>query len=130
MSVDTHIVEGPVPPTAASAFHSLAGAFGAVLVFDGMVRGLEDGRQLVALEYEAYEPMASRELRAIASNVVEKHGLIGLRCTHSRGRVGVGECSLRVVVHSKHRAEALAAVGEFIDRLKRDVPIWKKPVWT
>ncbi len=125
MSVEIHIVEGAVGVETTAA----APGAGAVLVFDGVVRGVEEGRDLAALEYEVYEPMASQQLGALAADVVRSHGLMGLRCIHSRGRVGVGKCSLRVTICSAHRAEALAGMGEFIDRLKRDVPIWKKPIW-
>jgi molybdopterin synthase catalytic subunit len=48
---------------------------------------------------------------------------------HSRGRVAAGECSFRLRVAASHRPEALRAVEEFIDRMKRDVPIWKTPVY-
>jgi molybdopterin synthase catalytic subunit len=126
MSVGVHIVDGAVRAEAAGSDVRPAGA---VLVFDGVVRPIEEGRELAALEYHAYEPMATRELAALGEDVVRKHGLMGLRCVHSRGRVGVGECSMRVTIWSAHRAGALAGMGEFIDRLKKDVPIWKKPVW-
>ena len=125
MSVEIHIVEEAVGPEQTA---SAEGA-GAVLVFDGVVRAMEEGRELVALEYEVYEPMATQQLVALAGDVVRSHGLIGLRCVHSRGRVAVGACSMRVTICSAHRAAALAGMGEFIDRLKKDVPIWKKPLW-
>jgi molybdopterin synthase catalytic subunit len=128
MSVHIAIVDGPVPATAALA-PTEVGRVGAVLSFDGIVREMEDGRRLIALDYEAYEPMATRELTAVAEEVVRAHGLIALACWHSRGRVPVGAASLRVVIRAAHRGEALVAMGAFIDRLKRDVPIWKKPVW-
>lgn len=129
MSVEIHIVEGPIGAEIGRAPATADGTAGAVLVFDGAVRALEDGKRLRGLEYEAYEPMASRELKRLAEEVVAKHGLIGLACWHSRGLVRVGGCSMRVVVRSGHRAVALAGMGEFIDRLKRDVPVWKRAVW-
>lgn len=123
MSIDAKVIEGPLPRELEAA-----GA-GAVLTFEGIVRPLEDARPLRALRYEAYEPMASRELARLAAETVARHGLLALAVHHSRGRVPVGECSLRLVIRSAHRAEALAAAAEFIDRLKRDVPIWKHPEW-
>ena len=126
MSVEIHIVDGPVRPESAGP----AMGAGAMLVFDGIVRRMEDGRELAALEYEVYEPMASQQLIALAEELVRTHGLMGLRCVHSRGQVAVGECSMRVTICSAHRAAALSGMAEFIDRLKKDVPIWKKPVWT
>jgi len=99
------------------------------LRFDGVVRPLEDGRPLAGLRYEAYEPMATNQLRLLAQQVLEEHGLLWICCVHSTGFVGVGGCSLRVEIGSLHRDEGLRAMGAFIDRLKRDVPIWKSPVW-
>lgn len=126
MSVHASIVEGPLSP--APALRETEGA-GARLVFEGLVRRIEGGRDVESLEYEAYEPMASRMLERLAGDIVARHRLLGLRVEHSRGVVPVGRASLRVVIDGAHRAEALAAMGEFIDLLKRDVPIWKKPVW-
>jgi molybdopterin synthase catalytic subunit len=128
MSIHIEIVEGPIPHAAAVP-PPRHGHAGGVLSFDGIVREMENGRPLVALDYQAYEPMATRQLAAIAEEIVRKHGLISLSCWHSRGRVAINQPSLRVVIHAPHRQESLAAMGEFIDRLKRDVPIWKQAVW-
>lgn len=123
MNIDVKVIEGPLPGE-----HDASGA-GALLTFEGVVRPLENARPLRALRYEAYEPMASRELERLAAEAIARHGLLALAVHHSRGRVPVGHCSLRLVIRSAHRAEALAAAAEFIDRLKRDVPIWKRPEW-
>ena len=128
MSVFIAIVDGPISGDARAGAED-GGGVGAVLSFDGIVREIEDGRRLVALDYQAYEPMASGQLRAIADDVVRRHTLASLSCWHSRGRVPVGRASLRVVIAAAHRKEGLTALGEFIDRLKRDVPIWKSAVW-
>lgn len=127
MSVEVTIIDGPLP-AAPSAAAVVDGA-GAVVVFEGIVRAREGDGVIEALEYQAYEPMAQRQMGELAGELVARHGLLRVRVEHSRGRVGVGECSFRLVIESPHRAEALAAMGEFIDRLKRDVPIWKRPVW-
>lgn len=112
------------------------GRVGALLRFEGVVRRSEpketDGgraHDLAAIEYETYDPMAERELLALARDVTDRHGLLGLAALHSRGRVCVGEVSFVLIVRSVHRAEALAAMSEFIHRLKQDVPIWKRPIW-
>lgn len=126
MSIEIHIVGGPIRGHTAVQPRTAAGAS---IVFDGIVRPKEDGRTLAALSYEYYEPMASEQLRVLAEDILQKHSLIALRCEHSRGRVNVGECSMRVIIWSAHRKEALAAMGEFIDRLKKDVPIWKSVIW-
>ncbi|MFN0136835.1 MAG: molybdenum cofactor biosynthesis protein MoaE [Phycisphaerae bacterium] len=128
MIVEATIIDGPIPPLAALDT-PLRDEVGAALVFDGIVRHTEDGRPLVALDYEAYDGMAKRELLAVAVSVAAAHGVLSFRVWHSRGRVPVGAASLRVVIHSRHRKESLAAMDEFIDRLKRDVPIWKHAVF-
>ncbi len=101
---------------------------GAIVVFEGLVRPLEDGRTIRGLSYEAYEPMAGEMLVAIGEELLRRHGLVALCVEHSKGLVLVGECSFRLQVAGRHRQESLAALGEFIDRLKRDVPIWKTAV--
>lgn len=128
-SVTIVLTPGPLAPRPLELAAGTKHAVGAVLVFEGLVRPLEDGKLLTALTYQAYEPMASSTLVAIAHSIVADHGLITLHCEHSTGEVAVGACSLRIVIASKHRKEGLAALDEFLDRLKRDVPIWKRPVW-
>ncbi len=101
---------------------------GSRIRFEGIVRGLENGERLVAIDYEIYEPMASRMLEAIAEDEAQRDGVRSIAVLHSRGRVGVGQVSFACEVRSAHRAEGLAALGSFIDRMKRDVPIWKRLV--
>lgn len=125
MSVAACILDGPLSPGAAEA---AAGA-GAVVVFEGVVRELEDGRAISGLDYSAYRPMADRQLERLAGEVLSRFGLIAIRAEHSIGRVGVGEVSFRLTIRARHRKEALSAMDEFIDRLKQDVPIWKAAVF-
>ncbi len=98
---------------------------GAVVEFHGVVRDSEDRVPIRALVYEAYDPMAKRLLREHLEAVLQQHDCRAGTVHHRIGTVPVGEASLYVAVASPHRKEALAAVGEFIDRLKTDVPIWK-----
>ncbi len=112
------------------------GVVGAALRFEGIVRRGEpseahggDEHELLALDYQTYDPMAEQELRALARQIAEEHALSSLVALHSRGRVATGEVSFVLMVESPHRAEAIAAMSVFIDRLKQDVPIWKRPVW-
>jgi len=133
------IVDGPITPGVEAAALAGAGgggaalvgdgAVGAVLRFEGVVRRIEDGRALQGLEYQTYDQMARQELEALARSIGQRHALSSIVALHSRGRVGVGEASFVLEVMAPHRAEAIAAVDEFINRLKRDVPIWKRPVW-
>jgi len=123
--VTVDILDGPLP---AAAPWQPAGA-GAVLTFDGVVRPEESGRLLDALDYEAYEPMASKVLLRLATAARDEHRLAAVHVWHSRGRVPVQACSFRLRIASPHRKEALAAMDAFIDAMKRDVPIWKHPVY-
>lgn len=124
MSVQVRIVDGPL---AAADVWMAAGA-GALLCFEGIVRGEENGRTIAALDYEAYEPMAGKMLERIGKELFERHGLLGVLIEHSRGRVPVGAISYRLRIASRHRKEGIAALDEFTDRLKKDVPIWKAAV--
>jgi molybdopterin synthase catalytic subunit len=127
MSVRVRIIDGPlgtgIPPI------PLPPGVGARVVFEGIVRGEEDGRALRALKYDVYEPMATGMLETIGGENLAAHGLIAIHIEHSRGEVPVGACSFRLVVYAAHRLEALRAMDEFITRMKRDVPIWKVAVW-
>ncbi len=123
MTARASIVDGPLAPQRPEAPGDARA--GAVLVFEGTVRADEHGTPIAALHYQTYDPMAAQELLRLAHDVAARHALVSLDAVHSRGRVAVGEVSLRVTIRAAHRAEALAAMAEFIDRLKRDVPIWK-----
>ena len=120
------IVDGPLRADHAGRTVDNAGA---LLCFEGVVRPMEGGRGIAALDYEAYQPMAETQLRLLGEEMVRRHGLLGVWVEHSRGRVAAGECSFRLRIASRHRPEALRATEEFIDRMKRDVPIWKTPVF-
>jgi molybdopterin synthase catalytic subunit len=99
---------------------------GACVEFRGVVRGEEDGRAIVALEYEAYEPMAERVMRQILEDLGRSHPCLAATVVHRLGRIPVGEAAIHVVAVARHRAEAFALVTGFMDRLKQDVPIWKR----
>lgn len=99
---------------------------GAQVVFIGVVRNHHQGRAVLRIDYEAYEPMARRELQKIVQETASKHGLERVLVVHRFGRHEVGDASIAVVIGSPHRAPALSAVQEIMDRVKTDVPIWKK----
>ncbi len=122
-AIAVQVCEGPLKAEVAPCFQE---GVGAVVDFAGLVRPLEDGQTIVALDYEVYEPMASRVLEDLARQMIETHGIAGISVVHSRGRIAVGECSFRLRIAAPHRQEALAAMAEFIDRMKRDAPIWKQ----
>ncbi|MBX3390047.1 MAG: molybdenum cofactor biosynthesis protein MoaE [Phycisphaeraceae bacterium] len=125
MSVYVEIVRGALKP----ARLAVGKGTGAFVVFEGVVRAEEAGKKIRSLDYQVYEPMASKQLQLLAEAMQKEFGVLDVSVWHSKGKVGVGKVSFRLVVESAHRAEALEATGEFIDRMKRDVPIWKKPVF-
>jgi molybdopterin synthase catalytic subunit len=127
MSVQVHIIDGPLPPS--TPLDAGTGPEGAVASFEGIVRAEEDSRPIAALDYEVYEPMARRELQRLARQVHDDFALLTMDVEHSRGRVPVGLCSFRLRITATHRKEALQAMDLFIDRMKQDVPIWKTPVF-
>lgn len=133
MKIQAKITEGPLDVSAAqnrlTDNEDLAAQVGAALSFEGVVRSIEDGKKLQALNYEVYEPMTSEELQKLAKTIATKHGLLLITIEHSCGKVPVGKRSLKVQVASAHRQEAIAALNECIDRIKHQIPIWKVPVW-
>lgn len=122
MSVSVRFTRGPLMPR---ALDGAGEGVGARVVFEGIVRRMEGERAIEALEYDVYRRMAERMMVELATELVVKHGLLRVDVEHSDGRVPVGACSFLLVVDAPHRKEALAAADEFIDRMKRDVPIWK-----
>ena len=100
---------------------------GAVVDFWGAVRGLEDGRQIQGIEYEAHRAMAEHQLGLVAEAAVTKFRLDQVIVHHRIGFVGTGEASLFLRVGAKHRAAGFEASQWIVDELKRRVPIWKRP---
>jgi len=99
---------------------------GALAEFSGIVRAEENGRNIAALEYEAYSPMAERVTREIIADIGRRHPCLSVRVTHRIGIIPVGETAIHIIVTARHRAEAFVMLAEFMDRLKQDVPIWKR----
>jgi MoaE-MoaD fusion protein len=102
---------------------------GAVASFLGTVRNRSRDREVLHLEYEAYEGMAEEMMAELARDLSERHDLLAVAIHHRVGRVEIGEPSVAVAVSSAHRAAALAACREAIDTLKGTVPLWKKEVY-
>jgi molybdopterin converting factor subunit 1 len=99
---------------------------GAVVVFEGVVRNNTKGRPTLYLEYECYEPMALQQMIRIGNEVADKFPIGRIGVVHRLGRLEVGEASVAVVATAPHRKAAFEAAFEAINRLKREVPIWKK----
>ena len=102
---------------------------GAIATFTGTTRAHSRGRDVIRLEYEAYEGMAEAEMERIASVLRERYSLVDVAIHHRVGVVEVGETSVVIAVSSAHRADALAACAEAIDALKGSVPLWKKEIY-
>ena len=102
---------------------------GAIATFVGTTRATSRGRQVLHLEYEAYEGMAEQVMAALAAELTGRHELTKVAIHHRVGRVDVGETSVVVAVSAPHRAAALAACKEAIDELKVSVPLWKKETY-
>ena len=99
---------------------------GAVVTFLGTTRLYAEGRNVVSLEYEAYEEMALNELEKIRGEIQADWRIEDVAISHRIGPVAIGEISLVVAVASPHRYEAFRACHEAVDRLKERAPIWKK----
>ena len=99
---------------------------GAIVMFDGIVRWHSRGRRTLYLEYEAYEEMALKQMRALAAEALERFAIRNLALVHRLGRLEIGESSVFIAVFSEHRAAAFDACRFLIDTLKHTVPIWKK----
>lgn len=103
---------------------------GAVVVMSGMVRNQTEGKAVIALEYQAYEPMALQVFRQIAADIRNNWTNLNRVIIHHRvGRLRIGEISVLVAVGCPHRSEAFAACRYAIDTLKHNAPIWKKEHW-
>jgi MoaE-MoaD fusion protein len=102
---------------------------GAVASFVGTVRARSRERDVLYLEYEAYEGMAEQVMDELAAALKAKYDLCEVAVAHRIGRVEVGEASIAIAVSAPHRQDALAACAEAIDTLKETVPLWKKEVY-
>lgn len=99
---------------------------GAVVTFDGIVRNNFDGRQVRYLEYEAYAAMAEKKMAGIAAEVQAKFAVGDVAMVHRIGRLEIGESSILIAVAAPHRQPAFEACAYAMDRVKQDVPVWKK----
>jgi MoaE-MoaD fusion protein len=104
-------------------------AAGAIATFIGTTRAHARGREVIHLEYEAYEGMAEEVMSDLATQLVERHDLCRVAIHHRIGRVDIGETSVVIAVSAPHRAAALAACKDAIDELKVSVPLWKKETY-
>jgi molybdopterin synthase catalytic subunit/molybdopterin converting factor small subunit len=134
---------GVIPPVSGGAFRlsaeplSLEAAVsevardeaGAIATFVGTTRSRSRGRDVVRLEYEAYEGMAEQTMAEIAQELESRYELVEVAIHHRVGKVEIGESSVVIAVSAPHRGDALAACRDAIDTLKVKVPLWKKEVY-
>jgi molybdopterin synthase catalytic subunit/molybdopterin converting factor small subunit len=141
---DQELAEGDevavIPPVSGGAFRLVGGPLdlgaviaevaderaGAIATFEGTVRRQSRGREVIALEYEAYGGMAEKVMAEIADGVKERYDLCEVAVVHRVGHCDVGDVSVAIAVSAPHRQDALSACRDVIDELKQRVPLWKK----
>jgi molybdopterin synthase catalytic subunit len=116
------LTEAALNPSA----HDAVGS-GAVLDFLGVVRPMEQGREISGIDYEAHHAMATHQMEQIAGEATSKFGLDSVLIHHRVGFVNAGEASVFVRTTSRNRAESYRANAWIMDELKKKVPIWKRP---
>ncbi|WP_072690919.1 molybdenum cofactor biosynthesis protein MoaE [Rhodococcus marinonascens] len=117
------ISDQPLDPTAVDA--AVAGPeHGAIVVFTGVVRNHDGGHSVSALEYQAH-PEAERFLRTVCEEVATSTGL-PVAAVHRVGSLTIGDLAIVAAVAAPHRAAAFAACAELVERIKNEVPIWKR----
>jgi molybdopterin synthase catalytic subunit len=99
---------------------------GALVEFFGIVRATEGAEKIAALHYEAYAAMAEKVMREKIALLQKRHPCQAIRVVHRLGAVGQGENAIYVGLQAEHRGEAFLFLQEFMDELKKDVPIWKQ----
>lgn len=102
---------------------------GATVTLDGYVRQFTKGRETLHLLYEAYEPMALKEMQKLIDQAKAQFEISNVGIVHRTGRLEIGETSVVISVAAPHRKAAFAACEWLIRELKRTVPIWKKEVY-
>jgi len=99
---------------------------GGVCIFEGWVRDENEGRTVLRLEYEVYDPLAIAEGEKVIAEARQKFPFLEATCVHRSGLLEIGDCAVWVGVSAKHRNEAFKACRYIIDEIKVRLPIWKK----
>jgi len=121
------LVRDPIDPGSAAAIARPGD--GAVLTFLGVVRDSSRGRPVRAIEYQAYEAMAVRELARIEEEIRRESPGIAVDIVHRIGYLKAGEAAVLIAVAAPHRAEGFEALRRAVERVKESVPIWKKEIY-
>lgn len=123
------LTRDPIDVTSLTSGRPPSRTAGAAIVFLGMVRDREGEAPIRALDYEAFDAMASHQFHKLFDELGQRWPVVeSVRLVHRLGVVPVGEPSLWVEVSAPHRGEAFDACQWLIDEMKRVVPIWKRPV--
>lgn len=120
-----YLTDQPIDP-AALITKTMRPSDGAYVLFEGVVRNHHEGKAVESIFYDAYRPMAEKEIDAIVLELRARHPDVALTIVHRLGHLVVGDSSIAIVASAPHRAEAFAACRAMIDRIKEKVPIWKK----
>jgi len=102
---------------------------GAIATFIGTTRNNNEGRKVIALDYDGYPEMAEKELRRIGADAKTKWPICKMAIVHRLGPVQITEASVIIAVSAGHRDAAFAACRFAIEEIKKTVPIWKKEVY-
>ena len=102
---------------------------GATALFIGTVRSVNEGREVSAVEYTAYEAMAEREMSTVLAEAEQRYAGVVLVAEHRIGLLEVGEASIAIAAAHEHRARALDALRYAIDEIKNRAPIWKREMY-
>jgi molybdopterin synthase catalytic subunit len=115
----------PIVPSEVTA-HVAHGGAGAIDLFVGLVRDVNDARPVVRLEYQAYAPMAIAEMRRICEEIEAHFQGVRVAVAHRTGSLEVGDIAVVCAASAVHRGEAFEACRKLIDEIKHRVPIWKR----
>ena len=101
---------------------------GSIVTFVGITRDSDNGEEVIALEFEAWQKQLSATLQSLAKSAIAEFGVHGVAMAHRTGKVLPGENIVAIHVASPHRREGFAACSWLIDELKASAPLWKKEV--
>lgn len=121
------VSEEPLDVAAHEDAAAHAGA-GATVVFCGVVRAHDGGREVVELEYQVH-PTAPEVLAEVAAEAAEDPDVLRLAVSHRAGTLAIGDVALVAVVSTAHRGEAFAACARLVDQVKHRLPVWKRQVF-
>jgi molybdopterin synthase catalytic subunit len=127
-NIDIRILTAPLD-VAACVNWVMAPESGGIDVFIGTVRNATNGKEVVRLEFEAYEKMAKKEMEKIAQQTIQQWPVNKILIHHRTGSLAIGEIPVIIAVAAAHRAAAFDACRYAIDTLKETVPIWKKEIF-